>query len=839
MKKSKIFLSLTLVLTALLLLLGMTSCSEPPHEHSYGAWDTVTAPTCTAFGLQKRACECGHVEYGTMAVASHTPVTDAAVAATCTNAGKTEGSHCEKCGTVIVKQDDVPVVAHSYSEWATVTAPTCTAFGIQRRACECGAVEYGNIAAVDHTPVTDAAVAATCTNAGKTEGSHCEKCGTVIVKQNDVPVLAHSYSGWESVTAPTCTSIGLNKKVCKCGATEYAVTDALGHTAKTDAAVAAACTTAGKTEGSHCEKCGVILVAQLTVAPTGHSYGDATVITEATCQLDGAKRYTCQNTGCGYSYDESFALAKVNGEQIVADAAGYVGKAIGFNVFGEFLEESAALVISSDGKIVVPLKTITGASSVEIMLNGEYYEVTDVLAWSSSHYLAVVKIDATDLACAPLCTAKPTTGDTVYTVGAPVLSPLSISGGIVSNADCIFYGVSFIQHDADLFSGYDGGPLFNEYGEVIGINIGYIHDQYDAKINFSAYVSDIDTLDYSTPMSIADWGKSTFTSFDHIRRWVNASANFVHDDAVAYRLTGSDFYYAIGYFSVNNVCFVEGEWYFDNYTVGVRIYLDNTEGTYQYYAAFSDGVFVNETFGFIDAATYTQDTVLTYDSYYGKYWTESEIMALYSKHAYKVVGWLDFCLQNYFFDLSIADTFGFTAIEQDDVGEKDALGSIKSYILANATYDPFYESYRLFGQKADGDNLIEVQLAYRPATDETPESVTLTIFYIVATGEQWSLQLCLDPMEEGYMFLGGYATYYDQNFEFVNSCWGYIDPTTFTDVTPLVCYYFSGLNDYEDLLTNVDYSRLLLYMLECFETTLEFVDPTLSLKDFGFYFLRG
>ena len=760
MTKRRTFLCATLVLSALLLLLGMTSCSEPPHEHSFGEWESYISPTCSSDGLRKRACECGQIE-------------------------------------------------------------------------------FDKVGALDHEPVEVMMTAPTCTTVGQTASSLCRLCGTVIVKAEEIPTTAHSYSGWETVTAPTCTSIGLNKKVCKCGATEYAVTDALGHTAKTDAAVAAVCTTAGKTEGSHCEKCGVILVAQLTVAPTGHSYGDATVIAEATCQLDGTKRYTCENPGCSHYYDESFALAKVSGNQIVADAAGYVGKAISFNVFGEFIEESAAFVISSDGKIVVPLKTITGASSVEIILNGEYYTVTDVLAWSDSHYFAVVKIDATDLSCAPLCTAKPATGDTVYTVGAPVLSPLSISGGIVSNANCIFNGVSFIQHDADLFTGYDGGPLFNEFGEVIGINIGYIHDNYDAQINFSAYVSDIDTLDYSTPTSIADWGKSTFTSFDHIRRWVDASANFVHDDAVAYQLIGSDFYYAIGYFLENKVCFVEGEWYFDGYTVGVRIYLDNTAGTYQYYAAFSDDMFVNEAFGFIDAATYNQDTVLTYDGYYGKYWTESELMALYSKHAYKVVGWLDFCLRNYFFDLSIADTFGFTAMERDDVGEKDALGSIKNYILANATYDPFYESYRLFGQKADGDNLIEVQLAYKPATDATPESVTLTIFYIIATGEQWSLQLQLNPTENGYMFLGGYSTYYDQNFEFVNSCWGYIDPTTFTDVTPLVCYVFSGLNDYEDLFMSANYSRLLVYMLDCLETTLEFVDPTLSLKDFGFYFLRG
>ncbi len=41
----------------------------------------------------------------------------------------------------------------------------------------------------DHTPVTDPAVAPTCAEAGKTEGSHCSVCGKVLVKQKKIPKL--------------------------------------------------------------------------------------------------------------------------------------------------------------------------------------------------------------------------------------------------------------------------------------------------------------------------------------------------------------------------------------------------------------------------------------------------------------------------------------------------------------------------------------------------------------------------------------------------------------------------------------------------------------------------
>ncbi len=45
-----------------------------------------------------------------------------------------------------------------------------------------------------HTPVIDAAVAATCTTAGKTEGSHCSVCNEVLVAQKTVAALGHDYS---------------------------------------------------------------------------------------------------------------------------------------------------------------------------------------------------------------------------------------------------------------------------------------------------------------------------------------------------------------------------------------------------------------------------------------------------------------------------------------------------------------------------------------------------------------------------------------------------------------------------------------------------------------------
>ena len=109
---------------------------------------------------------------------------------TCTESGKTEGTHCSVCGTVIKEQETVP--------------------------------------ALGHVPVIDEAVAPTCTETGLTEGTHCSRCNAVIKSQETVPATGHSYK--PVVTPPTCTEQGYTTYTCECG--DSYVDDnvpALGH----------------------------------------------------------------------------------------------------------------------------------------------------------------------------------------------------------------------------------------------------------------------------------------------------------------------------------------------------------------------------------------------------------------------------------------------------------------------------------------------------------------------------------------------------------------------------------------------------------------------------------
>ena len=66
-----------------------------------------------------------------------------------------------------------------------------------------------------HTIITDAAVAPTCTEAGKTEGKHCSVCGEIITAQTTVAALGHDWSNDWVVTKPA-TTITEGKKECTC-----------------------------------------------------------------------------------------------------------------------------------------------------------------------------------------------------------------------------------------------------------------------------------------------------------------------------------------------------------------------------------------------------------------------------------------------------------------------------------------------------------------------------------------------------------------------------------------------------------------------------------------------
>ena len=152
--------------------------------------------------------------------------------------------------------------------------------------------------------------------------------------------------------------------------------------------------------------------------------------------------------------------------------------AVSTNIFGQKVQSASSgsgFVITQDGYIVTNQHVVSGASSVNVTLyNGDTYPAT-VVGGDSDYDVAVLKINASGLQPVTLGeSADVNVGDTVMAIGNPLGElTFSMSGGYVSSCNRAINvdGTPFnmIQVDCSINPGNSGGPLFNSYGEVIGI----------------------------------------------------------------------------------------------------------------------------------------------------------------------------------------------------------------------------------------------------------------------------------------------------------------------------------------------------------------------------------
>ena len=149
----------------------------------------------------------------------------------------------------------------------------------------------------------------------------------------------HEYAE-EIVTPAGCENEGLKTFTCPCGDSYEEVIPATGHKEVTDAAVAPDCTNTGLTEGSHCENCGEVYVAQVEVPALGHTAGEEadcvnpqvctvcnaelkpalghdydSVVTDPDCVNKGFTTHTC--TRCDDTYVDSYVDAHGHTEMIL------------------------------------------------------------------------------------------------------------------------------------------------------------------------------------------------------------------------------------------------------------------------------------------------------------------------------------------------------------------------------------------------------------------------------------------------------------------------------------------------------------------------------------------
>jgi len=119
-KKTGILLGSIIFVAVMSFLFTFTACGKTPEStacvHEWGEYTAIKDATCTEKGIKERQCaKCGETEKEEIAALGHTEVVDEAVAPTCAATGKTAGKHCSVCGEIIVAQEEIAVLGHTYA----------------------------------------------------------------------------------------------------------------------------------------------------------------------------------------------------------------------------------------------------------------------------------------------------------------------------------------------------------------------------------------------------------------------------------------------------------------------------------------------------------------------------------------------------------------------------------------------------------------------------------------------------------------------------------------------------------------------------------------------------
>ncbi|NIW11368.1 MAG: Do family serine endopeptidase, partial [Gammaproteobacteria bacterium] len=139
----------------------------------------------------------------------------------------------------------------------------------------------------------------------------------------------------------------------------------------------------------------------------------------------------------------------------------------------------SGFIINKEGYIVTNNHVVENAREIIVTLHNEKDYKAEVIGKDKKTDLALIKIEAEeDLPVAPLGDSdKLGVGEWVLAIGNPFGLAETVTAGIVSAKGRVIGAGpydDFIQTDASINPGNSGGPLFNFWGEVVGINTAII-----------------------------------------------------------------------------------------------------------------------------------------------------------------------------------------------------------------------------------------------------------------------------------------------------------------------------------------------------------------------------
>ena len=308
----------------------------------------------------------------------------------------------------------------------------------------------------------------------------------------------HEFGKWKETKEATCEKVGKEVRKCDCGEEETRAIAKLEHEYEVEE-------------------------------------------TPATCQEAGVKTFTCKN--CGDSYEEELEQKGYTSTEIYNMYLSSVGEVVTYDRSGGELALGSCFVYSGDGKLITNYHVIEDAYSAKVTFGETTYQVDKVLAYDKDIDVAVLQINADSLAAATLCEKAHSVGEVVYAFGNSRGLTSTFSDGMITYSDRELDGVHYVQHDAPISGGNSGGPLINIYGEVIGINTWTVRDSQN--LNFAIGISELNKLDYSTPMTMAELYNKESNAYKKISNYVATYGEL--DDGGEYYYLELDYFYSSDY----------------------------------------------------------------------------------------------------------------------------------------------------------------------------------------------------------------------------------------------------------------------------------------------------
>ena len=147
-------------------------------------------------------------------------------------------------------------------------------------------------------------------------------------------------------------------------------------------------------------------------------------------------------------------------------------------MYGQSAQGSSSgsgFILTEDGYVVTNYHVVQGATAIEVVCHDGTSYPAELVGYDSTNDLAVLNVEATGLPAATVgSSSNLIIGDMVVAIGNPLgeltaTQTVGYVSGINREVTTDNTIISMIQTDAAINPGNSGGPLFNMYGEVIGI----------------------------------------------------------------------------------------------------------------------------------------------------------------------------------------------------------------------------------------------------------------------------------------------------------------------------------------------------------------------------------